>query len=426
DSNKQPPETPPSPRLGPRPLPLHLAMEGWLLQMSFAGLTPWSAGSPLSKPLHRLLAELGAPKPNPVDPAKDRDVSDWTALIAPAPFMDALTREATRQFEDFGRGVIAYQCHSYHRMREMPPAVWSMGAAALRDYGGPQGAPPVVFVPSLVNRAYILDLAADRSLMSASAQRIHSYLLDWGDPGADEREFDLDAYINRVLVPALEHVKRATGQTPMVAGYCMGGTLAVAPAVLRPDLVAKLVLLAAPWDFHADNEASRAMMQLCRPMLEIMIASMGCAPVDLLQMLFASLDPTLVGRKFRGFAAMDPNTDKAKRFVELEDWLNDGVPLAGPVAREVLFDWYGANTPLGDLWTVGGRAIKPAEIACPTLALIPSQDRIVPPASAVVLAEKIAHAETRHVPLGHIGMIAGGSAARSVYPVVIDWLSASA
>ena len=36
---------------------------------------------------------------------------------------------------------------------------------------------------------------------------------------------------------------------------------------------------------------------------------------------------------------------EARDFVALEDWLNDGVPLALPVARECLGGWYGDNVP---------------------------------------------------------------------------------
>ena len=39
-----------------------------------------------------------------------------------------------------------------------PPTLWSAGATRLLDYG-PARRPPLLVVPSLINRAYILDLA---------------------------------------------------------------------------------------------------------------------------------------------------------------------------------------------------------------------------------------------------------------------------
>jgi polyhydroxyalkanoate synthase len=410
----QHPQAPP--RLGPRPLPLHMAMEGWILQMSFAGLMASKGALPLSKdllqslsaPLARLLAEAGEKNP----PTK------------PEAFIYATAREATQRMEEFVRGVRAYQAHPFRRSLSAPPPVWRRGAATLHDYGG-EGA-PVLYVPSLVNRAYILDLAEDRSLLRTSAaQCLRSYLLDWGDPGPAERQFTMTDYVEGVLIPALEEIKAQNGRAPHLVGYCMGGTLAVVPAVLRPDLVASLVVLAAPWDFHAGTEASRMLLGFSRPMVELMLETEHVLSVDVLNALFASLDPTLVGRKFRRFAAMDSASDAAQRFVELEDWLNDGVPLAGPVAREALFGWYFENTPASRQWRVGGAVIDPARISCRTLAFIPAQDRIVPPESAQALVAAIPGAEAVSVDLGHIGMTAAGNAPTAVYRQLLHWLKSA-
>lgn len=341
----------------------------------------------------------------------------------PALFIDAITRQASERMETFVRGVRAYQAHPYRRHLAAPAPIWRCGVARLLEYGGLDTEPPVLFVPSLVNRAYILDLEEDRSLLrSAATAGLRAFLLDWGEPGDAERQFNVEDYVEGVLIPALEEVKTRTGQVPRLVGYCMGGTLAVAATVLRPDLVSGLALLAAPWDFHNGNEASRALLEMSRPVVETMLKAEGCASVDLLQAFFASLDPTLAGRKFRDFAALDPTSEKARRFVELEDWLNDGIPLAGPLAEEVLFRWYGVNAPAKGGWKIGDVVIDPSRITSPTLAFIPSQDRIVPPGSAGKLVEAIAEAKSLTVDLGHIGMVAGAGAPRQVYEPLLAWL----
>lgn len=407
-------------RLGPRPLPLHLATEGWLLQMSFAGLMPAlgqsSKDSPLSKPIRQLAAEHAHQSP-------ETDARDWTTQLDAVAFVDALTRQAKGRMDRLIAGVMAYQNHSFRRTRVAPPAIWASGAAALRDYGGPIDAPAVVFVPSLVNRAYVLDLAENRSVLESAANAgLRTFLLDWGEPGDIERSYGMEHYVTRVLIPALEHIAALTKSKPRLAGYCMGGTLSAAVAVLRPDVISGLALLAAPWDFHVDSAASRSFLTLFRPMIEGMIAAQGCASVDFLQAMFASLDPTLVGRKFRGFAARDMNTDAAQRFVELEDWLNDGVPLVENVARQCLFGWYAENQTMKNLWAISGQTIDPRKIAAPTLAVIPSHDRIVPPESAKALAKFIPTCTALSIELGHIGMMAGSSAPELLYAPLAKWL----
>ena len=421
-------------RLGPRPLPLHLAMEGWILQMSLNGLMPSSDALPLWKqfkdawmpaafpmlqgandPAHRVAAEALGKSPETFS-------ESWAAALDAPQFLTAVTDEAHKRMEQFMRGIMTYQYHPHRRRLEAPPAVWQRGVASLRDYGGPADAPPVLFVPSLINRAYILDLSLNRSLLRNTANDLRTYLLNWGDPGDAEKHFTAEDYIDGVLLPALEEIKARTGQAPRLVGYCMGGTLCVAAAVLRPDLISKFALLATPWDFHVESEPSRLMITGFRPLIDSILAANGCAPVDLLQALFASLDPTLVGRKFRGFAALNSSSDAALRFIELEDWANDGIPLAGPVARECLFDWYDANVTAKGAWTINNTIIDPARITMPTLLVLPTRDRIVPPESAARLASAIPNAEQRKVGLGHIGMIVGSEASAQVHAPLIAWL----
>jgi polyhydroxyalkanoate synthase len=108
--------------------------------------------------------------------------------------------------------------------------------------------------------------------------------------------------------------------------------------------------------------------------------------------------------------------------VALEDWLNDGVPLSGPVAHECMGGWYGRNTPHGGEWEVAGIAVCPETIDIPARVLIPQQDRIVPPASAQALADALPNVDASSVPLGHIGMVAGSRAQALVWEPLAEWL----
>jgi poly(3-hydroxyalkanoate) synthetase len=145
-------------------------------------------------------------------------------------------------------------------------------------------------------------------------------------------------------------------------------------------------------------------------------------PVEALQMLFAMLDPFAITEKFRRFSRLPMDSLPARRFVVLEDWLNDGVPLAAPVAREVLAGWYGANAPACGAWRVAGQAINPADLAIPSFCVIPSRDRIVPPASAEALAAALPGCKVHRAAAGHIGMVAGSGAEAALWRPLKEWL----
>ena len=155
---------------------------------------------------------------------------------------------------------------------------------------------------------------------------------------------------------------------------------------------------------------------------EAAINGVGQLPIDLIQTLFFALDPLLVVRKFVRFGRLETASPQARQFVAVEDWLNDGVPLAGPVAEQCFRMWYGENAPAKGNWRIADKAINPTEVSVPSFVIIPSQDRIVPPASAAILAAQIPGAVRLEPPLGHIGMVVGGTAPQKVWQPLARWL----
>jgi len=315
-------------------------------------------------------------------------------------------------------GIAAYRRHPWQRNLRDPPSLWNEGDTRLLDYGSAAD-PAVLFVPSLVNRAYVLDLAPGRSMMRwLAGQGVRPLLLDWGWPGPLERSFTLTDYI----AGRLERAVLAVGVPVVLAGYCMGGLLALAAALRRPDRVRGLALLATPWDFHSADTAQAKRLGESLQRFEMLLVATGTLPVDSLQALFTLPNPGSIAAKYRAFGRMDQAAPAAVDFVALEDWLNDGVPLAAPVARETLCGWYGANTPGRGAWRVAGSVIDPARLAMPAFVAVPGHDRIVPPGSALPLARLIPGAVLHQPAAGHIGMTVGPSAQAALWSPLLGWL----
>ncbi|MBI3517690.1 MAG: alpha/beta hydrolase [Proteobacteria bacterium] len=401
---------PPTPRLGPRPLPLHLG----------TALMTWASSESAWR-----LSKSGSPSSN--QGSALADLLKEIAAVDSGRFEAALHREIGRRMERLAEGVVAYRRHPFHRDLENPPAAWSEGNTRLLDYGAihpaarRRGARAVLVVPSLINRAFVLDLSAERSLLRHLARAgVRPLLVDWGKPGDVEATFTLTDYIAGPLEGALDHAL-TIGRGPVgVIGYCMGGLLALALALRRQADVAQLTLLATPWDFHADHALARR-VAAALPWLNLITDALGAMPVDLVQSLFFALDPYLVTRKFEALAESDAASPTFTAFVALEDWINDGVMLAGAVARECMAGWYAANTPARLAWRVAGRIVDPGRFRRPSLVVVPAHDRIVPPASAEALAQALPGARTLLPPLGHIGMVVSNGARTSVWEPLAAW-----
>lgn len=122
---------------------------------------------------------------------------------------------------------------------------------------------PILLVPSLINRHYVLDLMPGKSFAAFLVSQGHDvFCLDWGTPGPEDRYVTFEDVAVRTLARAL-HVAAQHGavdDAAHVLGYCLGGTLAaIAAAALarrQPDRLASLTLLAAQTDFEHPGEIS--------------------------------------------------------------------------------------------------------------------------------------------------------------------------
>ena len=348
------------------------------------------------------------------------------AAAEPAEALAAVAAKGERRLRQMLDGIRAYQRHDYRRAPSSGTVFWREGTTRLLAYGDAAGI-PALFVPSLINRYYVLDLMEDRSLLRwLAGNGVCAMVVDWDAPGEEERHFDLSDYIAGRLARALRAAAAHAGAPVHLVGYCMGGNLALAQAPRQPEDVRSLALLATPWDFHAERASTAALLAIIEPQLELLLRAFGELPVDILQSLFAGLDPNLAARKFRRFADLKPNSPAAIAFVALEDWLNDGVPLVPAVARDCLRGWYVENAPAAGTWRVAGQPVDPHALALPALLAIPDSDRIVPPASALALAERLREPRLLHPPSGHIGMVVGARAKTGLWQPLLQWFKAHA
>lgn len=343
-------------------------------------------------------------------------------------YQDKVTDVLGTLSADMKRGIALYQQASASALRAQQDVIWQEGSTTLLRY--PQGKAdrkvPILLVPSLINRRDVLDLDEGHSFTQfLVAQGFDVYTLDWGAPDHGERDFRVDDYIAHRLIPALETLHTKTKQAAHVIGYCMGGTIAAGAIATLKDqqaLVRSLTMLAAPWDFHAGDAMMTLRMRAYLGTAEAVMNAKSVLPVDWIQMLFASIDPLFAFNKFRAYAAMDPASDEARRFVIVEDWLNDGVDLVAPAARQALQEWYVDNQPINGVWSIGADLVDTGRIAAPVLVVAASGDRLVPAASARAFMQGQGNVTTISPNIGHIGMMASSRARDEVWQPVADWL----
>jgi polyhydroxyalkanoate synthase subunit PhaC len=358
----------------------------------------------------------------------------------PLPLFLDLVRQQTEGDAERRAAVLA-GLRAYQEAERAPrppgmPVVARAGRAVLRDYGG-QG-PPAVFVPSLINPPFILDLAEDSSLLRwLAGQGVRPMLVEWGTPDPplrgevaarradrgvsdfqDERRSptplhhspaasgppplegeDIHGHVSLYLLPLIE----ALNEPVHLVGYCLGGTMALA-AAMRTRLLS-LTLIAAPWHFSGFGKDARSEIGALWRAAQPAAAALGLVPMEVLQSGFWRLDPSRTVSKFEAFGRLDPQGAQARAFVALEDWANGGAPLTYPAGRELFEDFVGADVTGQGRW----HGVDPARLDMPTLEFVSRHDRIVPAASS-------ANLPNRHLlGAGHVGMIVGSKAREQLW-----------
>lgn len=280
---------------------------------------------------------------------------------------------------------------------------------------------PVLLVPSLINRHYVLDLLPGKSFAEFMVGLgFDVYCIDWGTPGDEDRylTFDdvADKYIGRALRIAASAGKDGRAH---VLGYCLGGTLAVIHAAVRPARVASLVALAAPIRFDDDGLLSK-WTRTGTFDVNTTVDAMGNVPWQLLQSAFHMLRPTLKLSRAVSFLDKAWTDESLDGFLALETWGNDAVSFPGACYVRYVEELYRGDALVKGTFVLAGKPAKLGAITCPVLAVTFEHDNIVPWQSAAVLIDEVGSADKHriHLPGGHVGAVVSQKASKTLWPQI--------
>jgi polyhydroxyalkanoate synthase len=295
--------------------------------------------------------------------------------------------------------------------------------------GGPKFETPVLLVPSLINRHYVMDLMPGKSMAEDLVKAGHDvYVLDWGTPGDEDRHLTFDDVVDRYLGRAIRKVAKSSprGKTH-VLGYCLGGTMATIHAAVHQEHIASLLVLAAPVSFSGEAGMLETWTRLPTFKVSDIVDAFGNVPWQLMQSAFTMLRPTLGMSKAvhvvdKALAADPVNANKWEEFSEgfraLEAWGNDNVSFPGACYVRYIEELYRKDALMGRTFTLSGKQVLLEKISVPTMCIVFQHDNIVPLKNASVLVDVISSTDKvlLELPGGHVGAVVSRSAQKSLWP----------
>lgn len=304
--------------------------------------------------------------------------------------------------------------------------VWTENKWRLLRYrAGPKGITrktPLLMIPSLINRHYVLDLMPGKSFAEYMvAQGFDVYCIDWGTPGDEDRYVTFEDIVDSAIGRALKRTCMTAGsEKAHVLGYCMGGTLTAIHGALHNDRIQSFVALAAPVTF-SDGSLLSQWTRTKGFDIDALVDGTGNVPWQLLQGAFQLLRPTLPLAKAVSLLDRAWNDEFLDGFLALETWGNDNVSLPGEFYRTYIRDLYQRDSLIHGEFLMGGKRVELKNLTAPTLAVTFEHDNIVPGPSAAALITAIGAKEKQHLhlPGGHVGAVVSKHAAKSLWPQLV-------
>ncbi|MCJ2176958.1 alpha/beta fold hydrolase [Novosphingobium album (ex Hu et al. 2023)] len=284
---------------------------------------------------------------------------------------------------------------------------------------------PLLIVSPPSNRGYIFDLAPGQSFVEYMLRRGYDiYNLDWNPPRRDEAELGLSDYVNRFLPESLAAIAGITGEKGIsLAGYCMGGTLAVMHAALHPKAIRNLIAFATPLDFNFmklfQSWADKRYFDV-----ELLVSKLGIIPADV---MLGAFDLSRPANRTAGRMTLWNNMwndDFVKSYRMFDRWAAETLPLPGAYFRELITQLMWENALANGTMEIAGRRVDLSRITCPILNIVAQHDHIVSHEATRPLMEMTGSKQRHEIVSkgGHVSLVAGPAAVKRLWPLIDEWL----
>lgn len=294
---------------------------------------------------------------------------------------------------------------------------------------------PVVIVAPLAVNMYIYDLFPHRSFVKHLLANGHDvYLIDWGKPGVRQAGYTLSNYMFDMLPQCMDAIREHSGKDRLsLHGWSMGGMLAaVYAATTRHDDVQNLIMLGTPFDGHSNGQLGvyykrvHKLMRRTGLNLRAMPAWMTYSPGWMNVIGFKMMDPVASAKGYLNLALKIANRDYVEQHANQAAFIDNLEAYPGGVIRDFMCSVLLENeTFRRGRFTVGRRVVEFRNIKASILVLTGDRDNLATTQACKGVLQSVGSTDRElfEGPGGHISILGGSLAPKSIWPKTTEWLS---
>jgi len=292
--------------------------------------------------------------------------------------------------------------------------------------------PPLLIVPSLINRNYIMDLLKGHSIIESLVENGNDvFLIDWGVPDASYGHIGIDYYTCKFIKRAVRQVKIISGAPSVnLMGQCLGGTMCAMYAA-HPELkkdINKLLLLTTPLNFENSGLLSKWTSAEGFD-IDKLTSSLGAiVPAEFFHSSFPFLNVRQSLSKYKNLLERFEMRDFKKIWLALDIWASDNVPFTLQGFRDLIKVFYQRNAFYTEGVVIDGKPVRVFDITTPTLSVAAKDDHVFTQNAAEAILESKAaknkKVEHHVIGAGHVTLIAAHPLRIETYKIFNDFLSA--
>jgi polyhydroxyalkanoate synthase subunit PhaC len=285
---------------------------------------------------------------------------------------------------------------------------------------------PLLIVPSLILRYYVMDLMKGHSLIEHLVEQgIDTYLIDWGTPGDEHGELTFDYYIDTFIRRCVRKVSRRHGREPIdLFGQCLGGTMAAIYAALHQEQIRRLGLITAPVDFRDAGLLALWTKKETFKVDKVVEAFGPVVPASFVHACFQFLDVKATVERYKKLYNNVLDDNFLYLYRALDHWLNDQIPFPGQVFRKFIRGLYQDNQLVKGEFMIHDRAVSLRNITCPTLSIAAEFDHVFPECAASGITGLVRGSMEYHkVPAGHVTLIVLFPQRHDTYRIVTEFFT---